>query len=63
MDVPPMLYSGNATPARPGMVLFLHAILVDAAAGLAMSAGHTVLVTVQGAEVLSRLAPAFELRR
>jgi Xaa-Pro dipeptidase len=32
MDVPPMLYSGNPLPASPGMVLFLHAILVDAVA-------------------------------
>jgi Xaa-Pro dipeptidase len=60
MDVPPMLYSGNPLPAAPGMVLFLHAILVDADAGLAMSAGHTVLVTKTGAEVLSRLQPVLE---
>ena len=55
MDVPPMLYSGNATPARPGMVLFLHAMLADAERGLAMSAGHTILITDGGREVLSEL--------
>ena len=44
MDVPPMLYSGNATPAAPGMVLFLHAILIDASQNLAMSLGHTTRV-------------------
>ena len=60
MDVPPMLYSGNPTPAAPGMVLFLHAILVDTDAGLAMSAGHTVLVTASGRELLSGLRPALE---
>src|SRR5262249_50926562 len=57
MDVPPMLYAGNPLPAAPGMVLFLHAILIDAPNNLAMSLGHTVLVTPAGAEVLSRMAP------
>jgi len=59
MDVPPMLYSGNPLPAAPGMVLFLHAILIDAAKNLAMSLGHTVTITSSGAEVLSRLEPAY----
>jgi Xaa-Pro dipeptidase len=54
MDVPPMLYSGNETPAEPGMVLFMHAILADADAMLAMSLGHTVVVADSGADVLSR---------
>jgi Xaa-Pro dipeptidase len=59
MDVPPMLYSGNPLPAAPGMVLFLHAILIDAAENLAMSLGHTITITARGAEVLSRLVPAY----
>jgi Xaa-Pro dipeptidase len=59
MDVPPMLYSGNPTPAAPGMVLFLHAILVDAPNDLAMSLGHTIVVGSAGAEVLSRLEPEY----
>ena len=59
MDVPPMLYSGNPLPAAPGMVLFLHAILIDAGRNLAMSLGHTILLTPTGAEVLSRVEPAF----
>ena len=59
MDVPPMLYSGNPLPAAEGMVLFLHAILIDAAQNLAMSLGHTILVTATGAEVLSRIEPAY----
>jgi Xaa-Pro dipeptidase len=59
MDVPPMLYSGNPLPAAPGMVLFLHAILIDAAKNLAMSLGHTITITSSGAEVLSRLEPAY----
>lgn len=59
MDVPPMLYLGNPLPAAPGMILFLHAILADAAAGLAMSLGHTILVQDSGAEVLSGLTPEY----
>lgn len=59
MDVPPMLYSGNATPAAAGMVLFLHAILIDAGKNLAMSLGHTLVITPSGAEVLSRLKPEY----
>jgi Xaa-Pro dipeptidase len=55
MDVPPMLYSGNPTPAAVGMVLFLHAILIDPAMNLAMSLGHTIVIGASGAEVLSRL--------
>jgi Xaa-Pro dipeptidase len=59
MDVPPMIYSGNPTIARPGMVLFLHAILVDAPKNLAMSLGHTVAITETGSEALSRLKPEY----
>ncbi|MGE0852585.1 MAG: M24 family metallopeptidase [Hyphomicrobiaceae bacterium] len=62
MDVPPMLYSGNTMPAAPGMVLFLHAILIDAPKNLAMSLGHTIVLTSEGAEVLSRLAPEYIVR-
>ncbi len=59
MDVPPMLYSGNALPAAPGMVLFLHAILINAHKNLAMSLGHTIAITETGAEVLSRIKPVY----
>ena len=55
MDVPPMLYAGNETPAEPGMVLFLHAICPNSDAGIATSIGHTILVTESGAEPLSRI--------
>ena len=61
MDVPPMIYSGNPMLARPGMVLFLHAILVDAPRNLAMSLGHTILITENGAEALSRLTPEYSV--
>ena len=62
MDVPPMLYSGNPMPAAPGMILFLHAILIDAPKNLAMSLGHTILITETGREVLSGRAPEYVLR-
>ena len=61
MDVPPMIYSGNPMLARPGMVLFLHAILVDAPRNLAMSLGHTILITENGSEALSRLTPEYSV--
>jgi Xaa-Pro dipeptidase len=59
MDVPPMLFSGNPLSARPGMVLFLHAILIDSPANLAMSLGHTIAITENGADILSRLEPDY----
>lgn len=55
MDVPPMLFAGNPMPARPGMVLFLHAICPNSDSGLSMSIGHTLLVTETGREILSTL--------
>ena len=61
MDVPPMLYSGNPMLAQPGMILFLHAILIDDDAGLAMSLGHTIVVTETGRESLSRLTPEYNV--
>ena len=50
-----MLYTGNPTPAVAGMVLFLHAILIDSPLNLAMSLGHTIVLTSHGCEVLSGL--------
>ncbi len=63
MDVPPMLYSGNPWPAAEGMVLFLHAILMDATTGYAMSAGYTVIVGKAGAEVLSKVPVEYAVCR
>jgi Xaa-Pro dipeptidase len=59
MDVPPMLYAGNPVIAQPGMVLFLHAVCARADLGLAMSIGHTILITESGREVLSNLPHEF----
>jgi Xaa-Pro dipeptidase len=61
MDVPPMLYSGNPLIAQPGMVLFLHAILIDNTAELAMSLGHTIVLTENGSEIFSRLRPDYTI--
>lgn len=50
----PMLYAGQNVVAAPGMVFFVHIIVFDAQAGLAMTLGRTALVTDGTAEVLSR---------
>jgi Xaa-Pro dipeptidase len=50
----PMFYHGNPELAAPGQVYFIHLIIFDSAAGLAMTSGQTVLVTEGGAEVLSK---------
>jgi Xaa-Pro dipeptidase len=50
----PMFYHGNPEPAAPGMVFFIHIILFDAEHGVAMTNGHTVLVTDRGCESLSQ---------
>jgi Xaa-Pro dipeptidase len=49
----PMLFSGNPVPAEPGMVFFLHCVVVDSERGVAMSLGRTCLVTGAGREILS----------
>jgi len=50
----PMFYEGNPLPMEAGNVFFLHMILMDSHAGLAMCWGHSVLVTETGVERLSR---------
>ncbi len=51
----PMFHAGNPEPARPGMVFFLHMILMDSGANRAMTLGQTVEVTAEGPQRLSRL--------
>ncbi|MCI2398228.1 Xaa-Pro peptidase family protein [Aliiroseovarius subalbicans] len=53
----PMFYEGNPLQMLAGQVFFLHMILMDSDAGLAMCLGHSVLVTETGVERLSRHAP------
>ena len=49
----PMFYAGSPVVIGPGMVFFLHMILMDSGAGKAMTLGRTSLVTERGAEPLS----------
>lgn len=53
----PMFYEGNPLIMQENQVFFLHMILMDSDAGLAMCVGHSVLVTETGVERLSRHAP------
>jgi Xaa-Pro dipeptidase len=46
----PMVYTGNPQVLAPGMVFFLHMILLNSQTGLAMSLGETAIVTAQGPE-------------
>lgn len=55
----PMLYRGNPVELRPGMVIFVHIILMDSARGIAMCPGRTSLIGERGAEPLSRLPLEF----
>ncbi|WP_404382194.1 M24 family metallopeptidase [Caenispirillum salinarum] len=50
----PMFYRGNPVEMAPGMVFFLHMILMDSDTGTAMCPGATVVVTESGNELLSQ---------
>ena len=43
-----MLYTGNSVIIKPGMVIFMHMILMDSENQLAMNLGETYLVTDEG---------------
>ena len=49
-----MFYTGNPQTVEPGMVLFVHIILANSDAGLAMTLGETYVVGEDGPESLSR---------
>lgn len=51
---PPMFYHGNPLIMEVDNVFFLHMILMDSDAGLAMCWGHSVRVSENGVERLSR---------
>ncbi len=57
-----MLHAGNPMLATPGMILFMHAILIDRTNGNAMSAGWTTLITQPGCAVLSALLIGDKIR-
>ncbi len=50
----PMFYEGNPQIMQENQAFFLHMIVMDSDAGLAMTLGHTVLVREGGVERLSR---------
>lgn len=50
----PMFTEGNPTVMYENQAFFLHMIVMDSDAGLAMTLGHTVLVGADGVERLSR---------
>jgi Xaa-Pro dipeptidase len=54
----PMVYTGNPARVLPGMVVFLHMILLDDVTGLAMCLGETFIVTHDAPERLSALTHA-----
>lgn len=50
----PVMFHGNALEIRPGMVLFVHIILMDSPGRTAMTTGHTFEITPDGPVSLSR---------
>jgi len=50
----PMFHAGNPVEMAPGMVFFLHMILMDSEAGCAMTLARTSVVTGGAPEILSR---------
>ena len=54
IDVPPMIFTGNPLIIKPGMVFFMHMILMDSEVQLAMNLGETYLVTETGNERLGK---------
>jgi Xaa-Pro dipeptidase len=54
MDCPPMIFTGNPLIIKPGMVFFMHMILMDSENQLAMNLGETYLVTETGNERLGK---------
>ena len=51
---PPMFHAGNPLEMQAGNVFFLHMIVMNSDTGRAMTLGHSVLVTDNGCEGLSR---------
>ena len=49
-----MLYTGNPVVLKPGMIFFMHMILMDSENNLAMNLGETYLVTENGNERLGK---------
>tara|TARA_B100000378_G_scaffold124168_1_gene100217 strand:- start:1078 stop:2232 length:1155 start_codon:yes stop_codon:yes gene_type:complete len=54
MDTPPMIFTGNPLILKPGMIFFMHMIIMDSENQLAMNLGETYLVTEKGNERLGK---------
>ena len=54
MDTLPMIFTGNPLIIKPGMVFFMHMILMNSELQLAMNLGETSLVTETGNERLGK---------
>ncbi len=54
MDAPPMIFTGNPLILKPGMIFFMHMILMDSENQLAMNLGETYLVNEKGNERLGK---------
>ncbi|MDC0059632.1 Xaa-Pro peptidase family protein [Pelagibacteraceae bacterium] len=54
MDTPPMIFTGNPLILKPGMIFFIHMILMDSENQLAMNLGETYLVCEKGNERLGK---------
>ena len=54
MDVPPMIFADNPLILKPGMVFFMHMILMDSENQLAMNLGETYLIIEKGNERLGK---------
>jgi len=50
----PMLYTGNPVVLTPGMIFFMHMILMDSENQLAMNLGETYMITNSGNERLGK---------
>lgn len=59
----PMFYAGNPVAIEPGMVFFLHMILMDSETGTAMTLGRTSIVGERGPEPLSAAPLELVVRR
>lgn len=58
----PMLYGGQTLVLQPGMVFFVHIIVFDEAAGLAMTLGRTSLIGERAAASLSAASLDLQIR-
>ena len=54
MDVPPMIFANNPLILKPGMIFFMHMILMDSENQLAMNLGETYLIKEKNNERLGK---------